>query len=198
MDIATFSGPDVRAHLDAVAALRIRVFRDWPYLYDGDPAYEQKYLAAYAQSPQSLFVLAFDGERIVGASTAVPLADETQAFQQAFLARGIPLADVFYFGESVLLPEYRGRGIGHAFFDAREGYARRLGRFALAAFCAVVRAADDPRRPAGHRGNEAFWTKRGYVPQDDMTCTLEWKEIGAAEPVQNRLRYWLRPLERGT
>ena len=35
-------GADVRRHLDAVAALRIAVFRDWPYLYDGDAAYERE------------------------------------------------------------------------------------------------------------------------------------------------------------
>jgi hypothetical protein len=31
--------------------LRIRVFRDHPYLYNGDPAYERTYLEAYIQSP---------------------------------------------------------------------------------------------------------------------------------------------------
>lgn len=195
MEIRTFAGAAVAPHLDAVAALRIAVFRDWPYLYDGDAAYEATYLATYARSPRSLFVLAFDGTRVVGASTGIPLADETEAFQRPFRARGIPLGDVFYFGESVLLPAYRGRGIGHAFFDAREDWARKLGGFALTAFCAVERAAADPRRPAGYRPNDAFWNKRGYVRQDDMFCELEWKEVGAEAPVPHRLRFWLRPLE---
>ena len=43
------SGAALLPHLDAVAALRIAVFRDWPYLYDGDAAYEREYLDAYAQ-----------------------------------------------------------------------------------------------------------------------------------------------------
>jgi len=103
MDVQTFSGDAVAPHLDAVAALRIAVFRDWPYLYDGDAAYEAKYLATYARSPRSLFVLAFDGGRVVGASTAIPLADETDAFRAPFLERGIEPERVYYFGESVLL-----------------------------------------------------------------------------------------------
>ena len=195
IDVKTFSGAQIAPYLDAVAALRIAVVRDWPYLYAGDRDYEKHYLASYAKSPESLFVLAFDGERVIGASTGIPLTDETAAFQKPFVDRGIALGDVFYFGESVLLRDYRGHGLGHRFFDEREGYARRLGRFALTAFCAVERGVGDPRRPAGHRDNDAFWIKRGYVRQEDMFCELEWQEIGASQPNLHRLRFWLRPSE---
>src|SRR5690606_30947857 len=108
--------------------------------------------------------------------------------------RGIDVRSVFYFGESVLDPRYRGQGIGHRFFDEREGHARRLGRFGMTAFCAVERAADDPRRPHGHRTNDAFWIKRGYRRQDDMFCELDWQEVGADRPALHRLRFWLRDL----
>jgi GNAT superfamily N-acetyltransferase len=195
IDIKVCTGAQVAPYLDDVAALRIAVFSDWPYLYAGDREYEKKYLATYAESPQSLFVLALDGERVVGASTGIPLVDETSAFQEPFQERGIALADVFYFGESVLLADYRGRGIGHRFFDEREGYARRLGGFAMTAFCAVERDQADPRRPQDHRGNEAFWNKRGYRCQDDMFCRLEWQEIGHDMASCHRLRFWLRPLD---
>jgi GNAT superfamily N-acetyltransferase len=194
IEVRTFNGSQIEPWLDAVAALRIAVFRDWPYLYAGDRAYEKQYLATYAKSPESLFVLAFDGERVIGASTGIPLTDETDAFRKPFLDRGMAPADVFYFGESVLLPEYRGHGLGHRFFDEREGYARRLGRFAQTAFCAVERDAGDPRRPSDHRDNDAFWIKRGYARQDDMFCELDWQEIGMAQASSHRLRFWLRPL----
>jgi GNAT superfamily N-acetyltransferase len=195
IQVHPLSGPEAARHLDAVAALRITVFRDWPYLYEGDFDYEAKYLATYASSAESLFVLAFDGERIIGASTGIPLAHETTAFVEPFAARGIPSADVFYFGESVLLPEYRGQGLGHRFFDERERYARRLGRFRMTAFCAVEREADDPRRPPGHRPNDAFWSKRGYRRQDDMFCRIDWPEVGGGAATAHRLRFWLRPLD---
>jgi GNAT superfamily N-acetyltransferase len=194
IEIRTFTGAQVEPYLDAVASLRIAVFRDWPYLYDGDAEYERKYLSTYSNSNRSLFVLAFDDGRIVGASTGIPLTDEVANFQKPFLDAGIALADVFYFGESVLLPECRGQGVGHRFFDERENYARRLGGFRMTGFCSVERSPDDPRRPAGFRGNDVFWNKRGYVRQNDMFCELEWKEIGQSEPSRKRLRFWLRPL----
>lgn len=193
--VITCVGPAVTPHLDDLARLRIAVFRDWPYLYEGDPDYERRYLAAYANSPRSVFVLALDGDTVVGASSGIPLADDGEAFQAPFRARGMAVEEVFYFGESVLLRDYRGQGIGHRFFDEREAHARRLGGFAWTAFCAVERAADDPRCPPGHRSNDAFWTRRGYRREDELFCTLSWTELGAAAECAHRLRFWLRPLD---
>lgn len=187
---------EIRRHLDAVAALRIDVFRDWPYLYDGSTSYEREYLEAYAGSDDSVFVLAFDGDAVIGASTGLPLADDSAEFRAPFEARGIDAAKVFYLGESVLLPQYRGHGIGHAFFDHREAHARSLGRFDTTAFCAVDRDADDPRRPEAHRGNDTFWLKRGYARQTGMTMRLRWNEVGHGE-IEHALTFWLRPLTEG-
>ena len=57
-EIRRVSGAAIEPWLDDVARLRIAVFRDWPYLYEGDAAYERDYLAAYARSADSVFVLA--------------------------------------------------------------------------------------------------------------------------------------------
>jgi GNAT superfamily N-acetyltransferase len=192
--IGLFRGPDIAPYLSDVARLRVTVFRDWPYLYAGDEAYERDYLAAYANSPDSLFVLAMDDDRVIGASTGLPLADDAEAFQRPFAQAGIAAADVFYFGESVLLPQYRGGGIGHAFFDHREAHARALGRFAWTAFCAVDRDEADPRRPADFRSNDGFWRKRGYTRRDGMTMYLPWAETGLGEIV-HPMTFWLRALE---
>lgn len=192
--IGLFRGPEITPWLDDVARLRVAVFRDWPYLYEGDPDYERDYLAAYAASAESIFVLAMQGGEVVGASTGLPLADDTDAFQQPFLTAGMDPDQVFYFGESVLLPAWRGNGIGHAFFDHREAHARALGRFGWTAFCAMDRDDDDARRPPAHRANDAFWDKRGYTRQPGMTMRLAWNEIGRGE-VDHVLTCWLRGLE---
>ena len=170
----------------------MQVFRAWPYLYDGDAQYEQRYLAAYARSTRSVFVVAFDGDCVVGAATGIPLSDDDSAFQAPFRQQGIAVHEVFYFGESVLLPECRGQGIGHRSFDEREAHACSFGEFRMTAFAAVDRAADDPRRPSGYRSNDALWSKRGYVRRDDLHMQLAWKELGEAEESEKSLTFWLR------
>lgn len=188
-------GEAVAPYVDDLARLRIEVFRHYPYLYQGDGAYERRYLQAYAASPRSVFVLALDGTRVVGASTGIPLADDGEAFHQPFREHGFAIDNVYYFGESVLQPAYRGQGLGHRFFDEREAHAQRLGGFAMTAFCAVERASDDPRRPRDYHANDVFWRKRGYERQDAMFCTLKWTELGDSEQSTHRLRFWLRPLK---
>ncbi|AKC85704.1 GNAT family N-acetyltransferase [Pseudoxanthomonas suwonensis] len=195
-EIRRLRGHAIAPWLDDIARLRIAVFREWPYLYDGqaDDAYEREYLSVYLGSPDSVAVLALDGGRVVGASTGLPLADDPDAFSRPLRAAGLPVAQVFYFGESVLLPGYRGLGVGHAFFDEREAHARALGRFRWTAFCAVDRDADDPRRPPGYRSNDSFWHKRGYARLPGMTAWLPWNEVDRGE-VQHPLTFWLRELK---
>jgi GNAT superfamily N-acetyltransferase len=194
--LTTVTGDALRPHLADVARLRIAVFREWPYLYDGDAGYEERYLRRYAAAPGATVVLAFDGARVIGASTCLPLAEETEAVTAPFRAAGWDLARVFYFGESVVLREYRGRGAGVGFFTEREAHARRFPGIDTAAFCAVVRDPDDPRKPAGYVPLDAFWRRRGYTPAPDLVCTMRWKEIGGTDETPHRLAFWFKPLAR--
>ncbi len=191
ISIVTKSGKEILPYLDAAARLRIEVFRDYPYLYAGDVAYESNYLQCYSQCQQSVFVLAYADHEIIGVSTGVPLTAADAAFQQAFADHEWPLEKIFYFGESVLLSDYRGRGIGHSFFDHRENHAKLLG-YPTTTFCAVDRPETHPLRPAHYRSNEHLWRKRGYTEYRELSAKLTWQEIGHSEEQQNTLHFWLR------
>lgn len=188
-------GAEIAPYLAEVARLRIQVFREWPYLYDGDRAYEERYLATYSGSPESLFVLVQDGARVVGASTGLPLADETDDFKRPFVALGYDPQRIFYFGESVLLPEYRGRGLGVRFFHEREGYARALGRFSHAAFCAVDRPTEHPRRPPAYVPLDDFWRRRGYRRHPELKTTYSWKDLDEPHQSAKQMVFWLKALD---
>lgn len=188
------SGSEVAAYLGDLARLRIRVFRDFPYLYDGSTSYEEAYLARYVTSPRSVVVLVRDGRAIVGAATGMPLADEEELFQRPFLDAGEDLAPIFYFAESVLLPEYRGQGLGHRFFAEREAHVEALGGFRQIVFCAVDRPADHPRRPASYRDLHGFWARRGYRQRTELTTALAWRDLDDDQETPKPMTFWSRDL----
>ncbi len=191
--IEQLRGSKIATQLHALAELRIAVFREWPYLYEGGAAYEAKYLETYLRSERSLAILAWDGERCVGASTVLPLADAEPAAQAPFLAAGMPIERIDYFGESVVLPSWRGRGLGVKFFELREWHALEYG-LSICAFCAVVRPADHPARPADYVPNDAFWTHRGYEPAPQLQAQFEWPDLGETASTPKSMRFWMRKL----
>ena len=190
--VETLRGEAVHAHLDALARLRIAVFRDWPYLYDGDLAYERDYARAYT-APGAVVVGAFDGDGMVGAATASRMEDHAGDLSAAFAGHEWSMPEIYYLAESVLLPDYRGAGLGHAFFDAREAAGRAEGR-RYAAFCAVMRAAEHPARPEGARTHDAFWRARGYAPLDDVVAHFAWTDVGDTEATRKPLQFWGKTL----
>lgn len=193
MELRILTGAALDAALDDVAALRIAVFRDWPYIYDGSLDYERRYLARYRNAPEAVVVGAFDGARLVGAATGTPLEDHAEDFAAPFAATDWRLDEVFYCAESVLLPEYRGRGLGHAFFDAREAHARALGR-RYSAFCAVIRPEAHPLKPASYRPLNDFWAKRGYAPLPGVVARFDWTDLGEDHQTEKALQFWGRTL----
>jgi len=168
------------------------VFRDFPYLYDGDIDYEKKYLQTYINCPESVIVIAFDGDKVVGASTAIPMKYETDELKKPFVEQCYNLDEVFYCSESVLDKNYRGLGIGVRFFEQREAHANDLGGFKYICFCCVERPADHPRRPADYVPLDQFWTKRGYVKHPELHTTYIWKDLDDVNETPKPMTFWLK------
>lgn len=186
------SGDQVQPWLEELGRLRMEVFREYPYLYDGDLEYERKYLERYANAARGLVVLLMADGRLVGATTCLPMAEETAEFQAPFLRAGINLEEVFYFGESVVLEPFRGRGAGREFFRRREAHAREAGPFRVTTFCAVDRPVDHPLRPRAYRPLDEFWTAQGYRRRPELRCEFSWKEMGERGPSRKSLTFWLK------
>ena len=192
LSIRRFTGAALNDCLDDVARLRIEVFRDFPYLYDGTMDYERRYLQTYVKCPQAVVVVAFSGDQVVGASTGIPLQFEEDSFRQPFVAAGFDPREVFYCAESVLRKDYRGHGIGVRFFDEREAHAQSLGGFRHYAFCAVVRPPEHPLRPDRYEPLDRFWLKRGYHKYPGLTAQYAWKDIDQPHETSKTLEFWLK------
>lgn len=189
----TLRGPELEAALMDVAQLRITVFRAWPYLYDGTLDYERAYLETYRNNAGALLVGAFDGDRLIGASTSTMMEDHASEFAAPFVALGIPLTSMLYGAESVILPEYRGQGIGTTFIKYREAHALSHNRSHVA-FASVLRPDDHPLKPAQARSNDAFWRRNGYAPLDGVLAEFAWKDVGDDADTTKHLQFWMRQL----
>ncbi|MGZ8240915.1 MAG: GNAT family N-acetyltransferase [Methylobacter sp.] len=190
--IERWSGAALQQYIPELARLRIEVFREFPYLYDGDFDYEEKYLQTYIDCSDSVIVLAFDGDKIVGASTAMPMKYETNELKKPFIENGYNLDDVFYCSESVLNKQYRRLGIGVRFFEQREAHAEDLGGFKHITFCCVERPIDHPRRPADYVPLDKFWNKRGYFKHPELRTTYSWKDLDDINETPKPMIFWLK------
>jgi GNAT superfamily N-acetyltransferase len=192
--LSTFIGGAMTPLLPNVARLCTIVFREWPHLYDGHGRYDPDHLRMLAASLGSVLIMVYDGNTPVGASTGLALADATRNVQVPFLARGWPLSPFFYFAESVLLPPYRGRGIGATFFAMREAHAQLAAACDFTCFCTIQRSDGHPSRSADATSLDAFWRRRGYAPVPDLRCTMTWREIGQAADSNLPLLFWIKAL----
>lgn len=191
--LSCLRGAGIASQLASLAQLRIRIFREYPYLYDGSLDYEQAYLQRYLNSPRSIAVLAWDNEQLIGASTGMPLADEVTEFKQPFSDAPWRISDLFYCAESVLLPQYRGRGIYRDFFHRREQHALAQG-CSQTVFCAVIRPQDHPQRPQDYQPLDPVWRRLGYAPLDGVTTPFSWQDLGETQETAKRMQFYIKRL----
>lgn len=187
-------GGEIATVFEELGQLRIAVFRDFPYLYEGTLSHEKEYLQTYANAERAFLFAVYDGPQMVGATTCIPLLNETPEVRLPFEEAGYDLSKIFYFGESILLPAYRGLGLGHRFFDEREAHAQSFGTYTTTCFCAVVREENHPAQPQNYRPNDAFWLKRGYQKDPSLQSSFEWLDVGDTSPTVKPMVYWKKEL----
>lgn len=187
------SGHELEEYLDELADLRITVFKEYPYLYHGNKDYEYSYLKVYQNSPDSLIALALLDNKVIGATTCIPLAQESEEFQACFKNANFKIHKIFYFGESVIYQEFRGNKIGHEFFKIREKHANKIiPDLEYTCFCAVQRSQNDTRRPAQYKPLDQFWNRMGYTKEDQLMTKFSWKELGEEKESLKPMSFWLK------
>ena len=64
MEVNLHTGAEIGAFIESLGRYRIEIFREFPYLYDGDMDYERHYLSRYLQSDKSFLLLGQDASGI--------------------------------------------------------------------------------------------------------------------------------------
>jgi ribosomal protein S18 acetylase RimI-like enzyme len=180
-------GKEIQDYIDDIARLRIQVFREFPYLYDGDLQYEKVYLNKFSSVSEARAVIAMDGSKVVGSFTGLPMKNEGQE-----IIAQLPFDKVneaFYLSEIVLDKTYRGKKIGGNLLLKLEEEVIKSKLYNRFYFATIVRPNDHPLKPNDYNSLDGMWLKNNYTPTP-YTCSLAWKEIGEKNESFKELRIW--------
>jgi GNAT superfamily N-acetyltransferase len=194
MKFEMIRGHQFESYIDVIADLRIEIFKEYPYLYDGDKATEVDYLKSYSASRSSILVLASDQGRIVGAVTGIPIAEMDAQFLVPFVENHFSVMSIFYLGEMLLLKEYRGKGTGYAMYKMFEDLVRSDQRYEQIAIAEVVRDKSDLRMPENYVPVSKLWEKLGYIQRPEILMQAPYKEIDSIGKVPHSLVFSFKDL----
>ncbi|CAG0957003.1 GNAT family N-acetyltransferase [Geobacter sp.] len=186
-------GQAVIPYLSEIARLRITIFKEFPYLYKGSEDSETTYLQAYAKAPDACVFVVRDGTTIIGAITGVPLSEEPAAFTAPFASGPYPLDTIYYLGEVLFFPPYRGQGLGSRLLKEFEDHVRALGRYKHFACATVVRTENHPLRPSDYHPIDGLLIRAGLIRHPEFRVTLPWPDLDG-NVTENMMEFWIKEL----
>lgn len=195
-------GPEIIPVLDDVARLRVELFRDYPYLYNGNLEYEKNYLKGLAGNEKSFVAAAYHGGEVVGAATALPLLSDAEILdgvRERFVRAGIEPAACYYYSEILVRPAHRRRGISSEFYRRRKEMALDIG-FSVACFAALDTGDSGMTAPPDYFDPSGMWRRMGFSRHRDIHVDYHWPTLqpdGSTADMAHRLYFWTRRLEGG-
>lgn len=187
------TGTAIADLLDDVATLRLNIFREYPYLYQGRREDELDYLRTYVEAPDACAILAYDGKAVVGAATGMPLIHEDARMLEAFAGTPFPLNELYYIGELLFRPDYRNRGLGQKLLARLENHIRSLGSYRGLACATVERPDAHPLRPRDYIPITRFLSRTGFVRLPGVRTHFVWRETDGVKR-DHPMQFWIKEL----
>jgi ribosomal protein S18 acetylase RimI-like enzyme len=189
LKIIAFRGEEVLPCLDEVAALRIEIFREWPYLYEGDIKTEKNYLKVYVDTKDSVLVLAKDHEKIVGVVMGLPVADSMKQIQKEYQRQNVSMDGIFYLADAIIFAPYRGQGIGTRMLQTFENSVLEMQKYGQISCCEIVRDQNHPLKPKEYQSLDAFWDHLGFLVSPGWQTSFDYLDIGNTEETPHPMRF---------
>ncbi len=188
-------GTQITACISTLAQLRIALFREYPYLYDGNIKYESQYLKEYANEPNAMLHVVYYGDEIAGMFSGMPLTSHSGIvieLSQAMQNRGLDNIDkYYYYGEVLISPRFRKIGIFNLLFLSLNYEAKNMG-FTDSCLLTVERSAEHPQKPIGYNQSDGMWKRQGYK-RNGIIIDFEWPTIhleGNTYTIKNPMAAW--------
>ena len=188
-------GKDIEVNFSDLSRIRVEVFREWPYLYQGSLEYEKSYLKNYFDNERSLCIFCYVDGKVVGVSTLMPLEGEHDELKNPVAQAGFDIKKIFYYSESCLLPAFRGQGVYKEFFKLREEHVRSFGsEYEKVCFCSVQRPDKHPLKPKNYRPLDSIWKKYGFYQVEGLQMSFSWTDIEQEKESSKKLNVWMKDL----
>ena len=187
------TGSAVAESLADLASLRIEIFQEFPYLYDGRREDELRYLQLYAEAPEAFVITVTDSGKVVGAATGIPLRHVHQGLIEQFVGSAYPVDEIYYVGELLLYPAYRNQGLGLRLVTQIEDQVRSLGTYRYLTCATVVRPDVHPQRPTQSLPIDRFLARTGFRPLPGMTTEFSWLETDGITRTHH-MKFWIKEL----
>ncbi len=192
--IKSFKGKEILPFIDELGSLRVKIFREFPYLYDGDLETERRYMSGFANSNKSVLIAVFLQEQMVGFIIGTALDSGlpiTADAHDLFSSKNLPVNNYYYIGDLVLLEEHRSFGLATKLLKLIETFAADNG-YCSTCFLTVFREPDHPLKPKGYKDTARLWEFR-KTKKMNLSISYPWRTfISESESVmlQNTLDFW--------
>lgn len=186
-------GVEAQERLETIARLRLSIFREFPYLYDGKMEDELAYLKQYADNNEAAVIITLAGEEIAGAATGLPLSCESAEMTAPFAATPYPVESIYYIGEMLFYPPYRNRGLGTECLSLMDQYVRSSGKYRYLTCATIIRPADHPLRPDDYLPIERFLERNMFLKLQGVATSFAWKELDGVRR-DHDMQFWIKEL----
>jgi len=192
VQLKVLHGQEIAPYVQEITELCLVGYREYPYLYEGTVAKYGPFIQNYADSPNGIVCLAFDGDRPIGVATGIPMAEMREGYQATLKHTDMDLSSLFYLGELIVDKKYRKRGFASRMCFELERCAKETGRYSKMCFCTIQEPENHPLRPVDYKTVRDRWG--GFVKHEEMHFLGHWLCIGETEESDHPMVYWIKDL----
>lgn len=193
--VETFKGKEITPYTRDLVKLSNAFFKEYPYLYEGNDADYTTHLESYAKSENAIVALTFDGNKVVGAATGMPLVEAWDKYQKALREKGYNVSSIYYLGELELLPQYQGKGFGQLMVKEIEKFAKEK-KFTTLGTTQLDDSGIQHLKPDSYVAFEdRILSVLGFKKHPELTFNSEWTNVNESRPSPHTMIYWTKPIQ---
>lgn len=173
--IEIFRGCEIAPYTQQIVELCNAIYREPPYLYNGEDEEYTAYIESYSQSNDAIICLAFDNEKAVGLAIATPMLKTRDLYKKTLLEHGYELDSLFYLGEFGLNSNYHNCGIEEAIYYKIENLVRKADAYSMICLWEIE---DLYQKNFEDTPGHDFWNKLGFLRHREVNFEISWTNIG--------------------